>query len=107
MDPATAKKFWPIYDDYQSASRPINDQMLATINNFMSQWDGLSDSEANQILDSYFDLQIKKLTLKQKYVKKFRRSLPPAIVARFFQIDNKLDISAAYNMANKVPLIQQ
>ncbi len=45
------------------------------------------------------------LKVRTTYAKKMQKVLPAAIVARFFQIENKMDTIIEYEMAGEVPLI--
>jgi hypothetical protein len=42
--------------------------------------------------------------VRQKHVKIFKKLLPPVKVARFFQLENKLDAVVNYELAQSIPL---
>ena len=42
--------------------------------------------------------------LKAQYLPRFKQVLPPRKVARFYQIENKLDIAILAEMAQAIPL---
>ncbi len=44
------------------------------------------------------------LALRKKYSRRFAKVLPPTRVARFFQIERKLDAVANISMAEEIPL---
>ena len=43
-------------------------------------------------------------SLKAKYLPKFKKVLPAKKVARFYQVENKLDILILAEMAEQIPL---
>jgi hypothetical protein len=44
--------------------------------------------------------------VKKRYVKRFQDVLPPKKLARFFQIDNKMDAFINAAIAKEVPLVE-
>ena len=46
------------------------------------------------------------LKVRTAYAKKMQKALPGRVVARFFQIENKMDIIVEYEMAGEIPLIK-
>ena len=48
---------------------------------------------------------IRPLSLKKKYVRRFAKVLAPARVARFFQIERKLDAVQNLSIVEQIPLI--
>jgi len=45
------------------------------------------------------------LKVRKKYLKKFKKVLPPKTLARFYQIENKLDAVSNVTMAQGIPLV--
>jgi hypothetical protein len=52
------------------------------------------------------DYQKDKLDLERDYVKKFKKILPGRKVARYFQLEHKLDAIVDYDLAKNIPLIE-
>ena len=66
----------------------------------------MTDDKAKVMLDDWLDLQGKELSLKKKYAKKFRKILPDLKVARYFQIENKIEALINASLAAEIPLIE-
>ena len=65
-----------------------------------------TDQQAYQYLESFFEIENRKLLIKQSYIEKFQKILPGKKVARFYQIDNKLDAIINHELAIKVNLLE-
>ena len=61
---------------------------------------------AEAILKEFFAIQTEKQKTQAKYVDRFERVLRATAVARFYQIENKLDAIVSYDLASEVPLAQ-
>jgi hypothetical protein len=58
------------------------------------------------MLDDYLDIQKKKIALKKKYVKKFKKVLTPKKLVQYYQTENKLDTIIMMELAAEVPLVK-
>jgi uncharacterized protein YabN with tetrapyrrole methylase and pyrophosphatase domain len=66
----------------------------------------LTDEKARPMLDEWMKIQEDELQLKKEYLKKFRKILPERKVARFFQLESKMDAAVAYDLAGKVLMVE-
>ena len=98
--------FWPLYTEYRSAVNKILDAKVEFYERFFSSYETLSDTEALTLLDEHFEFKQQLLDVQKTYSKKMRAVLPGRIVARFFQIENKMDIIVDYEMTGEFPLIK-
>ena len=99
------KAFWPVYREWRTSNTVIGDRKLALV----VKLEGaarLTDADAKSIVDSWLKLEEDSLKLKKEFVKKFRAVLPEKKVARFFQLENKLDAVVNYDLAGRVALAE-
>jgi hypothetical protein len=101
-----AKAFWPVYDEYAAAQRALNDRLIETIEKFAAQYDAMTDDAALALLDDSLTLREDRNALRRKYMKRFSKTLSGKRLARFFQIDNKLDTLLDVKVAEAVPLVR-
>jgi len=73
---------------------------------FLRNHENFSDKAAKGLLDEYIDIEKDKLKLKEKYIKKFNKKLPPRRVLRYFQLENKLDAALNLGFAEEIPLVR-
>ena len=100
-------KFWPIYDDYAAEKKRINDRLVKIITDYGANFENLSDELATSLVDDHMDLQSDLLKVRSKYLRKFNRVLAPKTLARFYQIENKLDAVTNVVMAQGIPLVAE
>lgn len=106
MTEAEAEQFWPVYDRYQEGLGRIIDRELELINTFAKNYETMSDGVAKQLLEDYLQLQDDLFALKQSYLPKFRAVLPDRKVARYYQIENKIEAVLDLDLAANIPLVQ-
>ena len=105
---AEAKAFWPIYEEYQTELRKVNDQLAAVIVNYAKDFNAntLTDDKALRLVDQMMMAEQADTTLKQTFVPKLSKVLPGKKVARYVQIENKIRAIVKYELAGGVPLAQ-
>ena len=81
-----AKAFWPVYEANQA------------------ELDKLRDREIKLIAE--FAINSDHLKLRQSYLSKFRGVLPDKKVARYYQLESKINAVLEYEMAKRIPLVQ-
>ncbi len=98
--------FWPVYNEYQDEIRKIADRRLELLQSYAYAYENLTETQAEAFLQESMDIQKAKLELQQTFVPKLRKVLSPKMVARFFQIDHKLDAIIEYDLVGEIPLVR-
>jgi hypothetical protein len=107
LAPAESQAFWSLYNEYEAERTKINDRTVKVITDYAAAYPDVGDARAEALLDEAFDVDADLLSLKQKYARRFAKILAPARVARFFQIERKLDAVQNLSIAEQIPLIPQ
>ena len=97
--------FWSIYRQYRGELAQVGDRWLKLIKSYAENYENLSDELAEHILKEHFNIERAGLDIKVKYIPRFKEVLSPVKVARFYQVENKLDAVVKYDIAEAVPLI--
>jgi hypothetical protein len=92
-----AKAFWPVYEAYQNELFLLRSKSIKLIS--------MTDKEAKKLLDEYMTIEGLRLKLRQAYLPKFRKVLPERKVARYYQIENKIQAVLNYELAKNIPLV--
>ncbi len=100
-------KFWRIYDEYAVDKKRVNDRLVKIISDYAANFESLSDELATSLVDDHMDVQSDLLKLRSRYLRKFDRVLAPKTLARFYQLENKLDAVANVLLAQEIPLITE
>jgi hypothetical protein len=106
LTPSEGKTFWPLYDQYRADVRKLGDKKVRLISDFIANRDSMSEDQAAKLTKDALALESEKISLKEDYVSKMSKVLSARTVARFFQIDNKLDVIVDAELAARIPLIQ-
>jgi hypothetical protein len=97
-------RFWPLYDQYRADMSKVGDRRVRLITDFAANRDSMTEDEAQRLTQERFDIEREKIKVKEEYVRKMSKDLSSRTVARFFQIDAKLDAAVDAELAARIPL---
>jgi hypothetical protein len=103
---AEAAKFWPLYNEYRAEHGKLDDRGLAVLEDFANNFEALSEEKAKDLLERQLSLEDDRAKLRRSYVGKFQKVIAPKKVARYYQIERKLDAAIAFEAARSIPLAQ-
>lgn len=101
-----SQAFWPVYNEYWAEMNKVLDRRVRLITDYAEHWGDISDEKAGSMLDEFFKIQEDRLKVKKSYVKKFKKVLPTKKVARYYQVENKLDALIDVDLAQGIPLLK-
>ena len=99
--------FWPIYKQYQYERSRLDDGRVAVIKEYTQKYPTLTDTEANAMAERMFEYDARIIALKKKYFKKFTKALPALTVAKFFQLDRRVDLLMDMQVESSLPPLTQ
>jgi len=100
-----AKAFWPIYYKYQDELFLLRVRTGKLIQEYADNYDKLNDARAKKLLDESLVIESLRLKLIKSYLPKFRKALPEKKVARYYQLENKINAALYNEFAEKIPLV--
>jgi hypothetical protein len=105
---AEAKAFWPVYDKYEKDLLAVNNQLYQVIEQYAIDYNKnkLTDAKGLDLIHRYLSAEAARTKVRESYLKQFSKVLPGLKVARFYQIENKLDAVVRYEMAAKIPMVK-
>jgi hypothetical protein len=104
LTPSEMQRFWPLYRQYRSAASKVGDRIVNLITTYADNYENLTDKAADKLLTEFVRIEAERARLKAQYLPKFKKVLSPKKVARFYQIENKLDIAILADLAEVIPL---
>ena len=107
LTPAESQAFWAVYNEYEAERTRVNNRAVKVVTDYAAAYPEVGDARAQTLLTESFAADSDLLSLKKKYAKRFAKVLPPARVARFFQIERKLDAVQNLSVAEQIPLIDR
>lgn len=103
---AEAKAFWPIYEEYQHELFLLRVRTARLIRDYAQAYRAMTDDKVKALLDELVAIKSLGPKLIESYLPKFRAILPDKKVARYYQIENKIQAVTDYELANEIPLVQ-
>lgn len=101
-----AKVFWPVYEDYQKELDKLVDKTVKLIDNYAANYQTMTEEAAKGLINGYLAIETERVTLMKSFLPKFRKVLPEKKVARYYQLENKIDAVVNYGLAKQIPLVQ-
>lgn len=100
--------FWPVYETYHAKIMVVRDRQAIMIADFLKSYrDGAVTNEyADGLIKDNFEIKGELLQIQKKFVRRFRKVLPALKVARFYQLENKMDAEIDAQLALFVPLVE-
>jgi hypothetical protein len=105
---AEKERFWPLYQEYRADVMVVRDRFATMIGSYLKVYEAgeLSDEYAEGLLNDWLKYEEDLLKVQKQYVRKFRKVLPMLKVARFYQLENKMDAEIDAELAVFVPLME-
>jgi hypothetical protein len=104
LEPKEADAFWPLYREYRLAMMSVNDRFVRLLGDFLDREGKLTDDVATKMMEEYAAIERDRMGVRTTYVPRFRAVIPPRKVARFFQVEHKLDAVVEAELALLIPL---
>jgi hypothetical protein len=60
-----------------------------------------------KLVEEYLTIEADRVKVKRAYIDEFAKALPGRKVARFYQIENKLDAVIRYDLAATIPVVEE
>jgi hypothetical protein len=108
---AEAKRFWPIYDNYQRVIDGANRRRVVAVEGLIALDKPISDLYARTLANELIatdEAEIKaRRTLHNRLMRGVpTRVLPPKKAARYLQLESKIRAVHAYDIAATIPLVK-
>jgi len=104
LDSKQAEAFWPLYRDYRAEMAKVNDRFVKLLTAYLENFENLTDETAGKLMAESLSIDRDRNKVKSKYVSRFEKVIPTKQVARFYQVENKLDAVINAELARIVPL---
>ena len=78
---------------------------MAIIQDLAEHFDSLDDAKTKGLIERQVALEDKKLALTKKYKDEMLKVLPAKTVARFLQVDSRLNKLVELTVASEIPLV--
>ena len=108
---AEAKRFWPVYDNYQRIVDSANERRVVAVEALIVLDKPISDLYARNLANELVatdEVEIKaRRTLHNRLMRGVpTRILPPKKAARYLQLESKIRAVQSYDIAANIPLVR-
>lgn len=103
-----AKRFWPVYEQYQTDLRKIHERMGSLLQSYAAEYrnKSLTDEKAKKLVDDWLAIERDDAQQRKSHVPNILKALPAKKAARYLQIENEYRLLMNYDLASTVPLAQ-
>jgi hypothetical protein len=104
-----AKKFWPVYDEYQKDLQKTNERLRGLLESYAADYrnKSMTDEKAKKLLDEWIEIEQEEGKRRGAFAPKVMQALPVKKAARYLQIENEYRILLRYDLASAVPLVEK
>lgn len=81
--------------------------MVSIVEEYTASFRDLSNDKAMQLMEGYLAAEAERLQVRRAYLGEFTKILPGRTVARFYQIENKMDAVLRYDLAATIPVVDE
>jgi hypothetical protein len=107
LSPEEEKGFWPVYDRYQKELNGIQDRVVAIVDDYEKSFRDLPNDKAMQLVQDFLSAEADRVQIRRTYLPEFSSVLPGRTVARFYQLENKMDALLRFEMVKTIPVIEE
>lgn len=100
--------FWPVYQEYVAALTPLRNRKADLISKFANAYQAgeFTDEFASWLIEENFAIKANWMKVQLDHVPQFREVVPVQTVARFIQLENKMDAEVDAQLALALPLVE-
>lgn len=102
---AEATAFWPIYDAYRAEMYKAKDSEWEVIKTYAMNQKTPTDSMAMRLVNQWLASRKSQADVRASYTAKFAKAIGWIKTARFFQVDNKIDLIVDSSHSAGIPLV--
>ncbi len=99
--------FWPIYRQYSAEQSKLIADKLAIVTDYANNFSTMNDEKADQLAQQVIQLDERRMALREKYYATMKKALSPIAAARFFQVEQQLQLLVDLQIAANLPIIEE
>ena len=111
LTPAEAKRFWPIYDNYQRIADAANRRRSVAVEAIVARDKPITDLYAKSLANELISADEQEVRARRALTNRLMRGvpsrvMPPRKAARYLQLESKIRAMQAYDIASGIPLVK-
>jgi hypothetical protein len=106
LDDTVGKAFWPLYREYSNKEQIVGDQRVSVIKEYADAYYTMDDAKADALEARMLKFEQDRTKLKAEYYPKFKKAVGAKVAAKFFQVDNRLNLLIDLQIASVIPVLE-
>lgn len=106
LSDAEAKRFWPVYENYQRQLATTTRRSSRTVEEVVALDRPLTDIHAKRLVQELAAIDDEEAKDRRRMQNQVAKVLPPVKALRYLQIENKARAIRAYDIAGAMPLVK-
>jgi len=102
---AESAAFWPVYRDFTRDQQAIVDERVQLVKDYAQNYESMNDAKAKDMVQRMINIEDKTLNLREDYWPKFMKALGAKRAAKFYQVDNRINLILNVQLTSVIPLI--
>ena len=107
LSASDATKFWPIYEQYESELKKLNDGRVENIKEYARNYDQMTDQKADELVQKALTYQKQRAELLARTYDRVKQELGAVTAARFAQIESQLLLLIDLQIHSSLPIVGQ
>src|SRR5262249_9563936 len=104
LNPDEAKKFWPLYEEYQTELIQLDDARIQNLKSYASNFAQLTDERADHSIKEDLNLRKQRDELLARSYERVKQSLGAVTAARFLLIESQLQSIIDLQLDSVLPI---
>lgn len=100
---STAKKFWPIYNQYEAERSALGDRRVKLLEEYATKFDNLTPDVSQKLWRESALLQKSEATLREKYANMIRSKISSKVALNFYMIEDYISTAVKHELYNNIP----
>jgi hypothetical protein len=111
LTPAEAKRFWPVYDNYNRVADDANRRRSLAVEAIVARDKPITDLYAKNLANELIAADEQEVRARRALTNRLMRGvptriMPPRKAARYLQLESKIRAMQAYDIASGIPLVK-
>ncbi len=104
---AEAADFWPLYEEYRGETDQVMNRLGDLIAEYIRRYDAadLTNEYADELVRNHIQIKKDLLAIQERSLPLFGKVIPALKVARFYQLENKINADIDIQLALAIPLV--
>jgi hypothetical protein len=102
-----AKKFWPVYEEYEKERSEFAVRRITLIETYVDNYEKMDDVSTNKLVEESLAIQKHEVALREKYYGLLKTSISTSVAARFYQIEDVINVTVRMELYEGLPLLKK